>query len=125
MDILLFTMLFHLASHNTYAYALSCKQFHMDTSKEPKSYTDQQRIEILRASIASLEAKHAQLERDLTSVTAQLIDNPDTTCKRYTQLLHEYNDIKDVGQGLMGLLAEARGARQIEVEKEFGVSDEI
>ncbi|KAJ5963258.1 DNA repair protein Swi5 [Penicillium vulpinum] len=52
-------------------------------------------------------------------------DNPDTTCKRYTQLLHEYNDIKDVGQGLMGLLAEARGARQIEVEKEFGVSDEI
>lgn len=51
-------------------------------------------------------------------------DNPNTTCERYTQLLHEYNDIKDVGQGLMGLIADARGVRQIEVEKEFGVSGE-
>ncbi|KGO46030.1 DNA repair protein, Swi5 [Penicillium expansum] len=56
--------------------------------------------------------------------TAYSSDDPNTTCKRYTQLLHEYNDIKDVGQGLMGLLADARGVRQIEVEKEFGVSGE-
>ncbi|KAJ5968287.1 hypothetical protein N7501_004535 [Penicillium viridicatum] len=96
----------------------------MDPIKETKSYRDQQRIATLRASIASLEAKHAQLEASLTSVTTQLIDNPNTTCERYTQLLHEYNDIKDVGQGLMGLIADARGVRQIEVEKEFGVSEE-
>ncbi|KAJ5214706.1 hypothetical protein N7449_001875 [Penicillium cf. viridicatum] len=96
----------------------------MDPTKETKSCRDQQRIATLRASIASLEAKNAQLEASLTSVTNQLIDNPNTTCERYTQLLHEYNDIKDVGQGLMGLIADARGVRQIEVEKEFGVSEE-
>ncbi|KAJ5871028.1 hypothetical protein N7455_005969 [Penicillium solitum] len=96
----------------------------MDPTKETKSYRDQQRIATVRASIASLEAKHAQLEASLNSVTTQLIDNPNTTCERYTQLLHEYNDIKDVGQGLMGLIADARGVRQIEVEKEFGVSGE-
>ncbi|KAJ5810829.1 hypothetical protein N7447_010345 [Penicillium robsamsonii] len=96
----------------------------MDSTKEPKSYRDQQRIAALRASIASLEAKHTRLETDLTAVNVQLIGNPDDTCKRYTQLLHEYNDIKDVGQGLMGLLAEARGVRQVEVEREFGVSEE-
>ncbi|CAI7571411.1 uncharacterized protein N7487_008982 [Penicillium crustosum] len=96
----------------------------MDPTKETKSYRDQQRIDTLRASIASLEAKHAQLEANLASVTTQLIDNPNTTCERYTQLLHEYNDIKDVGQGLMGLIADVRGVRQIEVEKEFGVSEE-
>ncbi|OQE36135.1 hypothetical protein PENCOP_c012G01616 [Penicillium coprophilum] len=96
----------------------------MDSSEEPKSYKDQQRIAALRASIASLEAKHVQVEKDLASMNAKLIGNPDDTCKRYTQLLHEYNDIKDVGQGLMGLLAEARGVRQVEVEKEFGVSEE-
>jgi DNA repair protein Swi5/Sae3 len=38
--------------------------------------------------------------------------------------LHEYNDIKDVGQGLMGIIAEARGVRQVDVEKEFGVAEE-
>ncbi|KOS41880.1 hypothetical protein ACN38_g7271 [Penicillium nordicum] len=96
----------------------------MDSTKETKPYRDQQRIATLRSSIASLEAKHARLEADLASVTTQLKDNPNTTCERYTQLLHEYNDIKDVGQGLMGLLADARGVRQIEVEKEFGVSEE-
>ncbi|KAJ6123556.1 hypothetical protein N7471_010873 [Penicillium samsonianum] len=96
----------------------------MDPAKETKSYKDQQRIASLRASIASLEARHAVLEASLTSVTTQLIDNPNTTCERYTQLLHEYNDIKDVGQGLMGLIADARGVRQVEVEKEFGVSEE-
>ncbi|EKV05058.1 DNA repair protein Swi5/Sae3, putative [Penicillium digitatum PHI26] len=56
--------------------------------------------------------------------TAYFSDDPKTTCERYTQRLHEYNDIKDVGQGLMGLLADARGVRQVEVEREFGVSEE-
>ncbi|CDM28160.1 hypothetical protein DTO006G1_2749 [Penicillium roqueforti] len=96
----------------------------MDSAKEPKSYKDQQRIVALRASIASLEAKHAVLEADLTTMTTQLINDPNTTCERYTKLLHEYNDIKDVGQGLMGLIADARGVRQVEVEREFGVSEE-
>ncbi|CAI7642798.1 unnamed protein product [Penicillium glandicola] len=96
----------------------------MDQAKEPKSYMDQQKIAALRASIASLEAKHARLETDLTAVDTQLINEPNATCERYTQLLHDYNDIKDVAQGLMGLLADARGVRQVEVEKEFGVSEE-
>jgi DNA repair protein Swi5/Sae3 len=38
-------------------------------------------------------------------------------------LLHEYNEIKDAAQGLMGLIADARGVRQVEVEKEFGVKE--
>ncbi|KXG52416.1 DNA repair protein, Swi5 [Penicillium griseofulvum] len=97
----------------------------MDQAKEePKSYRDQQRLAALRASIANLEAKHAQLEKDLAALHDLLIDNPDATCNRYVKLLHEYNDIKDVGQGLMGILAEARGVRQVDVEKEFGVAEE-
>ena len=56
--------------------------------------------------------------------TAYSSDDPNTTCERYTQLLHEYNDIKDIGQGLMGLIADARGMRQVEVESEFGVPGE-
>ncbi|KAJ5150470.1 uncharacterized protein N7500_010659 [Penicillium coprophilum] len=86
----------------------------MDSSKEPKPYKDQQRI--------PQKNRRTLHSASLTNVDSS--GNPDDTCKRYTQLLHEYNDIKDVGQGLMGLLAEARGMRQVEVEKEFGVSEE-
>ena len=47
--------------------------------------------------------------------------DPSVTVKRHIRLLHEYNEIKDVGQGLMGLIADARGVRQVEVQREFGV----
>lgn len=50
-------------------------------------------------------------------------NDPSTTVKKHIRLLHEYNEIKDVGQGLMGLIADARNVRQIEVQKEFGVGD--
>lgn len=43
--------------------------------------------------------------------------------KRHICLLHDYNEIKDVAQGLMGLIAEARGVRQIEVQMEFGADE--
>jgi DNA repair protein Swi5/Sae3 len=38
-------------------------------------------------------------------------------------LLHEYNEIKDAGQGLIGLIADARGMRQVDVERELGVGE--
>lgn len=50
-------------------------------------------------------------------------NDPSATVQRHIRLLHEYNKIKDIGQGLMGLIADARGVRQIEVQKEYGVGD--
>ncbi|KAF1933569.1 Swi5-domain-containing protein [Didymella exigua CBS 183.55] len=41
--------------------------------------------------------------------------------KDHIKLLHEYNELKDVGQGLMGLIADQRGLRIIEVQDEFGI----
>jgi DNA repair protein Swi5/Sae3 len=58
-----------------------------------------------------------------TILTLLSRNDPAATVKRHIHLLHEYNEIKDVGQGLMGLIAEGRGVRQIEVEREFGVGD--
>lgn len=43
--------------------------------------------------------------------------------KKHIKLLHEYNEIKDVGQGLMGLIADQRGVRIIEVQDEFGIGE--
>ncbi|PVI02723.1 hypothetical protein DM02DRAFT_612702 [Periconia macrospinosa] len=45
-----------------------------------------------------------------------------TIVGRHIKLLHNYNEIKDIGQGLMGLIADSRGVRIMEVHDEFGVS---
>ncbi|KAL2219800.1 DNA repair protein Swi5/Sae3 [Thermoascus aurantiacus ATCC 26904] len=76
----------------------------------------------LRASIADLESQIAQTESQLAETRSKL-KSPDAaaTVRRHIRLLHVYNEIKDVGQGLMGLIAEARGVRQVDVETEFGV----
>jgi hypothetical protein len=42
--------------------------------------------------------------------------------KKHIKLLHEYNEIKDVGQGLMGLIADQRGVRIVEVQDDFGIN---
>jgi hypothetical protein len=44
------------------------------------------------------------------------------TVKRHIKLLHDYNDIKDVGQGLIGIIADNRGARIGDLYTEFGVN---
>lgn len=41
--------------------------------------------------------------------------------REHIKLLHEYNELKDVGQGLMGLIADQRGVRIVEVQEEFGI----
>ena len=43
------------------------------------------------------------------------------TVKRHIKLLHDYNEIRDVGQALMGMIADNRGVRVGELYEEFGV----
>ena len=43
------------------------------------------------------------------------------TVKNHIKLLHDYNDIRDVGQGLVGMIADNRGVRLGELYEEFGV----
>jgi hypothetical protein len=41
---------------------------------------------------------------------------------KHIKLLHEYNEIKDVAQGLMGMIADRRGVRIVEIQNEFGIT---
>jgi DNA repair protein Swi5/Sae3 len=93
------------------------------------------KIAHLQTQITTLERElsttHAQLESKLTSKTK--ISHPapapdpdpasaaETIVKRHIKLLHDYNEIKDVGLGLMGLIADARDVRLGPVMDEFGV----
>ncbi|KAL2128440.1 hypothetical protein VTI74DRAFT_9193 [Chaetomium olivicolor] len=58
--------------------------------------------------------------------TSQLSQPPEKTLKSHIRRLQEYNDIKDIGQQLMGLVAENRGVpvRALYENREFGVGSE-
>lgn len=43
--------------------------------------------------------------------------------KEHIALLHKYNEIKDIGQGLMGLIADQRGVRVVEVMESFEMNE--
>ncbi len=49
---------------------------------------------------------------------------PEETVKTYIRRLREYNDMKDIGQQLIGLIAENRGVpvRTLYESGEYGVS---
>lgn len=56
-----------------------------------------------------------------STVTSSDKAGPEAIVKRHIRLLHQYNEIKDIGQGLMGLIADGRGVRHVDVQSEFGV----
>ncbi|KAH8702584.1 putative DNA repair protein Swi5/Sae3 [Talaromyces proteolyticus] len=81
---------------------------------------------ILRASISKLEQQIQETETQLQEVTSKLRspEKASQTVRDHIHLLHAYNEIRDIGQGLLGLIAEARGARHIDIQNEFGVTTE-
>ncbi|KAE8446674.1 hypothetical protein EG329_011717 [Mollisiaceae sp. DMI_Dod_QoI] len=82
--------------------------------KAMKIASIQARITSLQAEIAAKRTKRDELQRDLLHPAAD-------TVKRHIKLLHDYNDIKDIGQGLMGMIADQRGLRVGDLYEEFGV----
>ncbi|EME82366.1 uncharacterized protein MYCFIDRAFT_40568, partial [Pseudocercospora fijiensis CIRAD86] len=43
--------------------------------------------------------------------------------QEHISLLHSYNEIKDIGMGLLGMLAEGRGVRVKDLMGEFGMGE--
>ncbi|PQE13603.1 hypothetical protein CJF31_00005055 [Rutstroemia sp. NJR-2017a BVV2] len=86
--------------------------------------------ELKAIKISSLQTRISTLETELLAQRQRLADAKqelrapaDETVKRHIRLLHQYNDIKDVGQGLLGMVAENRGVRigELYADGEFGV----
>lgn len=45
------------------------------------------------------------------------------TVKAHIKLLHRYNEMRDIGQGLIGLVADQRNVAIREVYKEYGIGN--
>jgi hypothetical protein len=86
------------------------------------------------ASLAALTAIQVLMEEQARATNASDNEDDEPTeadimlaankiVKDHIKLLHEYNELKDVGQGLMGLIADQRGVRIVEVNEEFGIEE--
>jgi hypothetical protein len=86
----------------------------------------------LLASLSTLPAIRVLMEENAMSdadgsaaddepTEADIMAAANKIVKDHIKLLHEYNELKDVGQGLMGLIADARAVRIVEVQEEFGI----
>jgi hypothetical protein len=56
-------------------------------------------------------------------ILAAALKSSNVVVKEHITLLHKYNEIKDIGQGLMGLIADKRDCRVVVVMDEFGVGE--
>ena len=45
------------------------------------------------------------------------------TVKAHIKLLHDYNEIRDIGQCLMGIIADNKGVRVRDVYRDFDVAE--
>ncbi|KAI9645965.1 hypothetical protein NHQ30_005402 [Ciborinia camelliae] len=103
----------------------------VSTSSNTSSSSQRQEAffaEIKAMKISSIQARNAQLRTEIKAkrekvkeITKELEKPAHETVKRHIKLLHDYNDIKDVGQGLVGMIADNRGVRVGELYGEFGV----
>ncbi|KAF3283868.1 hypothetical protein TWF970_001039 [Orbilia oligospora] len=77
----------------------------------------------LIAQISTLESQLEILNSQVSSTTEKLENPPKATIKQHIKLLHDFNEIRDVGLHLIGMIADERGVGLKEVLGEFGVTE--
>ncbi|KAK3202410.1 hypothetical protein GRF29_161g1111472 [Pseudopithomyces chartarum] len=79
-------------------------------------------IPTIQALVAAARARDAPSQAaDPDPTDTQIMAAAQELNKQHIKLLHDYNEIKDAGQALMGLIADQRGVRIVEVHDEFGI----
>ncbi|XP_041429177.1 DNA repair protein SWI5 homolog [Xenopus laevis] len=82
-------------------------------SSRGSEFSLQKEVSELKGKVAALDQEISQLESEGVSV-AEL--------EEHITLLHEYNELKDAGQMLLGRLAVLRGVTTKELYAEFGMN---
>lgn len=109
-----------------------------DPPPNPRLQALQQKKSNLESTLSTLQAQKAALVASTTlpsglampeswteeEKTKSALATANATIKEHISLLHKYNEIKDIAQGLMGLIAETRGVRVKVVMEEFEMGEE-
>ncbi|KAG7498841.1 DNA repair protein SWI5-like [Solea senegalensis] len=69
--------------------------------------------------VAELERRREQLDTEIAQLEAEGYRVEEL--EHHIDMLHEYNDIKDIGQSLLGRIAALRGTTTQEVYSHFGL----
>ncbi|KAL8667599.1 MAG: hypothetical protein Q9202_000454, partial [Teloschistes flavicans] len=78
----------------------------------------------LEAKIATLQVRIDETKVKLDGATAKLKHpDPNHTVNGHIKLLREYNDIRDIATGLMGIMAEHRQLPMKRVYQELGLDE--
>ncbi|KAK6349590.1 hypothetical protein TWF696_005874 [Orbilia brochopaga] len=77
----------------------------------------------LLAKIAALESEITDIKAQTSAVTAKLENPAKSTIQQHIKLLHDFNEIRDVGLHLIGMIADERGVGLKTVLSEFGVTE--
>ncbi|PGH10122.1 hypothetical protein AJ80_07572 [Polytolypa hystricis UAMH7299] len=93
-----------------------------DPDKNAKTSLES-KISQLSTQISDLESEISETQEKLNAVHPPQTRDASAIVQRHIRLLHEYNEIKDIGMGLLSLIADARGVRYVDVQKEFGVGE--
>ncbi|XP_051907702.1 DNA repair protein SWI5 homolog isoform X1 [Hippocampus zosterae] len=69
--------------------------------------------------VAELERRRMQLDAEIAQLEFQGYKVEELDC--HIDMLHEYNDIKDIGQSLLGRIAALRGTTTRDLYSHFGL----
>ncbi|KAI9837522.1 MAG: hypothetical protein M1819_007173 [Sarea resinae] len=105
----------------------------VDTAREKAIQTLETRNASLASEVEALRAKRDELWRQISEdkTFSGINDTHDadptaaaqTLLQQHIRLLHDYNSMRDIGTGLLGLVAESRGIRARDVFEDFGVGE--
>ncbi|CAN9504956.1 unnamed protein product [Ophioblennius macclurei] len=86
--------------------------------KSPLQVSESARISAAEEA-AELQRRRAQLDAEISQLEAEGYSVEELD--RHIDMLHEYNDIKDVGQTLLGRIAALRGTTTRDLYAHFGL----
>ncbi|KAI5309829.1 hypothetical protein KEM55_002314 [Ascosphaera atra] len=85
--------------------------------------TLQAKLEKTSSELEAVETSISEVQKQLSSISEEAAKDPSAVVNRHIRLLHEYNEVKDTAQGLLNMIAESRGMRYVDVQREYGVSE--
>ncbi|GAA6232046.1 DNA repair protein SWI5 homolog [Lates japonicus] len=86
--------------------------------KSPVQVTERAKVSPAE-EVAELERRREQLDTEIAQLEAE--GYREEELEHHIDMLHEYNDIKDIGQSLLGRIAALRGTTTRDLYSHFGL----